>query len=149
MPTRRMIKSVLEGFLGTFTSRYADWRGYWLHGQLPFDAAELDIDLMETPPNEDSPLAMARRIAVRRFKEQLAKSGLDVAVVCSAGLKAHMSPEVVQGWQGDYRSCGRMVEFVATAVTDNGHRYERKRTVFVAPHDPTKERRRLPADWGS
>lgn len=149
MPTRRIVKSVLEGFLGTFTSRNSDLSGYWLYGQLPYDTVELDVDLMATPPNENTPEAVARRIAVRRFKEQLAKSGLDVVVVCAADLKTHMETEMVQGWQGDHRSSGHMVEFVATAVTDNGRRYQRKRKVFVAPHEPTKERRRLPADWGT
>ncbi|MCA8983456.1 MAG: hypothetical protein R3C12_00520 [Planctomycetaceae bacterium] len=143
------MKSVLEGFLGTFTSRYSDLRGYWLHGQLPFDTVEINIDLMATPPNEKTPEAAARRIAVRRFKEQLTKSGLDVAVVRSADLKTCMETEMVQGWQGNHRSGGHMVEFVATAVMDNGSRYERKRKVFVAQHDPMKEQRRLPEDWGT
>ncbi len=78
------MQSVLEGILGTFTSRYSGLRGYWFHGQLPFHTVELDIDLMATPPSENTPEAAARRIAVRRFEEQLAKSGLDVAVVCLA-----------------------------------------------------------------
>jgi hypothetical protein len=143
------MKSVLEGFLGTYTSRYSDLCGYWLHGQLPFDTIQLGVDLMATPPNEDTPEAAARRIAVRRFQEQLAKSGLDVAVVRSAELRTHMETEMVEGWQGDHRSGGHMVEFVVTAVMDNGRRYERKRKVFVAPHDPIKERRRSPGDWGT
>lgn len=143
------MKSVLEGFIGTYTSRYSDLRGYWLHGQLPFDILEYNFDLMTRPPNEDTPEAAARRLAVRRFKEQLAKSGLDVAVVQSADLKIHMGTQPVEGWQGDYRSDGHMVDFIATAVMDTGRRYERKRTVFVAPHDPKKERRRLSADWGT
>lgn len=147
MPTRRIMKSVLEGFIGTYTSRNSDLRGYWLHGQLPLDTCEYDFDLMTTPPNERTPEAAARRLAVRRFKEQLAKSGLDVAMVRSAYLKIHKGTEIVEGWQGDYRSDGHMVEFVASAVMDNGRRYERKRTVFVAPHDPKKERRRLPGAW--
>ena len=32
MPTRRVIKSVLHNFLGTYTSRYSDYNGYWLFG---------------------------------------------------------------------------------------------------------------------
>ncbi|MBL7689519.1 MAG: hypothetical protein JNJ49_15890 [Bdellovibrionaceae bacterium] len=143
------MKSVLEGFLGTYTSRYSDLRGYWLHGQLPFDTFEYHFDLMATPPNDDTPEAAARRLAVRRFKEQLAKSGFEVAVVRSADLRIHMGMEAIEGWQGDHRSVGHMVDFTATAVMDTDRRYERTRTVFVAPHNAEKERRRLPADWGT
>jgi len=144
LPTRRIIKNVLEGFLGTYTSRYSDLRGYWLHGKLPFDAWEYVIDLLALPPHEDTPEGAARQLAVCRFEEQISKSGLDVAIVRSAGLRIQMQPETVQGRQGDHSSDGHLVEFVATAVMDNGHRYASTRTVFVAPHDPDKERRRLP-----
>ena len=87
------MRSVLEAFLGTFTSRYSDLRGYWLIGQLPFHSFGLCVDLMATPPSENTPEAAAIRIAVRRFEEQLAKSGLDVALVRSTDLKIHMDPK--------------------------------------------------------
>ena len=32
IPARRHLKSVLAGFLGTYTSRYSDFQGYWLFG---------------------------------------------------------------------------------------------------------------------
>lgn len=142
------MKSVIEGFIGTYTSRYADLRGYWLYGQLPFDTSEYHIDLLATPSDADSPVAVAQRLATRRFEEQLAKSGLDAAFVRSVDLRIKMDSETVEGWQGDYRSDGHMVEFVVIAVMDNGHSYERNRTVFVAPHHPQKECRRLRDDWG-
>lgn len=84
------MKSVLDGLLGTYTSRYSDLGGYWLHGQLAIDNREFDIDLMTVPPTENTPEAAARRLAVRRFREQLTKSGLDIAVVRSADLE-HIS----------------------------------------------------------
>ena len=34
MPTRNALKGVLAGFLGTYTSRNSDYRGYWLLGFL-------------------------------------------------------------------------------------------------------------------
>ncbi|MCC9603758.1 hypothetical protein LOC67_24675 [Stieleria sp. JC731] len=142
------MKSVLEGFIGTYTSRYSDLRGYWLYGQLPFDTSEYHIDLLATPSDTDAPVAVAQRLATRRFEEQLAKSGVDAASIRSADLRIKMHSETVKGWQGDYRSDGHMVEFTAIAVMDNGRSYERHRTVFVAPHNPQKERRRLPDDWG-
>jgi hypothetical protein len=48
------MKSVLAGFLGTYTSRYSDLRGYWLHGQVPFHNVDLDVDLLATPPSENT-----------------------------------------------------------------------------------------------
>ena len=149
MPTRRIIKSVLCGFLGTYTSLYSDLRGYWLHGKLPFDTPEYHFDLLSTPLDTDEPVAIAQRQAIRRYWEQFAKSGLDAAFVRSADLKIRMQSEIVNGWQGDHRSDGHMVKFAATAVMDNGRSYERKLTVFIAPHDPRKERRRSTDDWGT
>jgi hypothetical protein len=143
------MKSVLNGFLGTYTSRYSDLRGYWLHGQLPFDTPEYHFDLLATPLDSEAPVAVAQRLAILRFWEQLSKSGLDAAHVVCAKLNVLMKSEIVNGWQGDYRSDGHIVEFVATALMDNGRSFERKRAVFIAPHDPQKERRRLPDDWGT
>ncbi len=34
---RRIIKAVLDNFLGTYTSRYSDFHGYWLFGFLVKD----------------------------------------------------------------------------------------------------------------
>ena len=34
MPRRRTIKGVLDNFLGTYTSRYSDYDGYWLFGMV-------------------------------------------------------------------------------------------------------------------
>jgi hypothetical protein len=46
MATRRVIKSVLRNFLGTYTSRYSEIRGYWLFGFLVPDLGELHFDLL-------------------------------------------------------------------------------------------------------
>jgi len=140
------MKSILEGFLGSFTSRYSDIDGYWLHGLIGYGSVNLDIDLMVRPPDERTTEAAAQRLAVGRFNEQLAKVGLDASRVAEARLTARARAEIVQGWHGHERGEGRIVEFVATAVMDNGHRYERTRTVFVAPHDPKIESRRRPVD---
>ena len=142
---------MLCGFLGTYTSLYSDLRGYWLHGQLLFDTPEYHIDVLTTPLDldTDEPVAIAQRLAIRRYWEQFAKSGLDAAFVRSADLKIRMQLEIVNGCQGDHRSDGHMIEFAAAAVMDNGRSYERKLTVFIAPHDPRKERRRSTDDWGT
>jgi hypothetical protein len=46
MKPRRIIKGVLHNFLGTYTSRYSDYDGYWLFGMLVRDVEELSIDLL-------------------------------------------------------------------------------------------------------
>lgn len=142
------MKSILEGFLGSFTSRYSDIDGYWLHGLIRYGSVNLDVDLMASPPDDRTSEAAARRLAVNRFSELLTKVGLDAGRVAEARLTARAGAEIVQGWHGQELGEGRMVEFGATAVMDNGRRYERTRTVFVAPHDPTRESRRRPADDG-
>jgi hypothetical protein len=134
--------------LGTYTSRYSDHRGYWLHGQLPSDLLECAFDLLGSARLPDGPTEAARRLAVRRFAEQLHKSGLTLDVVREATLHIARAAEMVEGRQGDFVAVGRMVRFSARSVMDNGRVYEDQRTVFVAPHDPERERRRLEADWG-
>ena len=149
MPTRRILMSVLAGFVGTYTSRYSDYRGYWLHGQFLFDSPRHEFNLLCSPPHGEAPLHSAWRLANRRFAEQLFKSGLTLEVIREATLQIQMDAETVRGWHGNQMSDGHLVQFRASAVTDNGHTYVQKLTVFVAPHDPEKEQRRLPDDWGN
>lgn len=148
MPRIRVLTSVLHNVLGTFASRYSDHRGYWLLGQLPADLDRWVVDLMADPPEGESTIDVARRLAVRRFKEQLGKSGFDASVVREAEL-AWTRQEPAFGWQGEYRAQGRRVELRMRVVTDKARIVERRRSVFVAVHDPGKESRRLPIDWGA
>jgi hypothetical protein len=62
MPTRRVIKSVLDGFLGTYVSRYSDFGGYWLLGQVLDDLDGLEIDLLASVASDARD---ARSFAVR------------------------------------------------------------------------------------
>jgi hypothetical protein len=149
MATRKVMRSVLRGFLGTYTSRYSDYRGYWLHGQLPPDLLECTVDLLGSAPLPHGPAEAARRLAVRRFAEQLHKSGLARDVVREAALHIARTAEVVEGRQGDFVVPGHIVRFSARSVMDNGRVYQDECKVFVAPHDPDKEGRRLEADWGT
>jgi len=143
------MKSVLHGFLGTYTSRNADYRGYWIHGQLPSGLQEWTIDLSGSAPVSEEPAEATHRLAARRFAEQVRKAGLTFGVVREATLQITRIPGVITGWHGDFSSDGQMIRFSARAVMDNGRIYQDERTVFVAPHDPEKERRRLETDWGT
>ncbi len=140
--TRRVMKSVLRNFLGTYISRYSDYQGYWLFGQLPSDLWEWTIDLLGPVPEGNAPSEAAHRLAIRRFAEQISKSRLALDAVHEATLKLDRSPEVVEGHRGSGMAKGHMVRFVARAVMDNGRVYEYENSVFVAPHDPAKEGRR-------
>lgn len=148
MTSRRVLKGVLHNFLGTFASRYSDLRGYWLFGQLPADLDRWVVDLRVDTPAGEAPVEVARRLAIRRFKEQLRKSGLDMAVVQEAAL-SWTRAEAALGWQGEHEAEGHRVELRVRVVTDKGGVIERGQSIFVAAHDPSRERRRLPVDRGT
>ena len=78
MSSRRIIKGVLHNFLVTFTSRYSDFEGYWVFGFLVADMDTVAINLLDasTESADDKPLTFAKRLAVQRFAEQIAKAGL-------------------------------------------------------------------------
>lgn len=139
---------MLHNFLGTFMSRYSDHRGYWLFGQLPADLDRLVVDLREDPPEGEAMVKVARRLAIRRFKEQVGKAGLDISVVQEAAL-SWTRGEPALGCQGEHEVQGHRVETHVRVVTDRGGVIERRQSYFVAVHDPSRERRRLPVDWGT
>ena len=143
-----VMRSVLHNFLGTYTSRHSDYRGYWVLGHLPLDLREWTLDLVGPAPDWDAPADAARRLAILRFAQQVSKSGLATGRIREATLHVATSSEVVEGWHGNHMTEGRLVRFCARAVVDNGCVYEDEQSVFVAPHDPGKECRRAEANWG-
>ena len=48
-----------------------------------------------------------------------------------------------------FEARGHRVELHVRVVTDWGRIIERRQLCFVAVHDPSRERRRLPVDWGT
>lgn len=147
--TRRALRGVLAGFLGTYVSRHSDHRGYWIFGQLhDADLRDMVVDLLAPPPEVDSPRAAARALAVRRFAEQLAKHGLTRDVVVHAELQLTGTDDLADVRRGRERSRARRIFFRATARSDLGAVYEASCSTLVAPHDPTQERRRHQEQWG-
>src|SRR5262245_48977570 len=146
--SRWVLKSVLHNFLGTFASRYSDHRGYWLFGQLPAGLDQWSVDLRGDPPEGEAPVEVAQRLAIRRFGEQVCRAGLDMSVVREAALSWTREKPVL-GRQGEHETWGHHVEFLVRVVTDKGRAIERRQMAFVAVHDPRRERRRLPVDWGT
>jgi transposase-like protein len=148
MTTRRAMPSVLHNFLGTYTSRNSDHRGYWLFGQLPAEPQEWAWDLLVRSEAGDEAARAAHRLACRRFAEQVAKSGIDRDAIHEARLRLSRRPGSSHGWQGEHWTNGHMVQFSVSAVMDDGRVHELDRSVFVAPHDPRRERRRRRATHG-
>lgn len=146
MASRRVLRSVLHNFLGTFASRNSDHRGYWLFGLIALDTDRWVVDLREDLPAGDSPVEVAKRLAFRRFHEQLAKAGLDMSVVREAAI-SWTRHEPALGSHGERPAHGHRVELLVRVVTDEGSIVERRQSCFVAGHDPSRERRRLPVAW--
>ena len=141
MATRRIIKSVLRNFLGTLTSRYSDWHGYWLFGFVVNDLERLDHDLLipvaDSP--EDTPLAHIRSLATIKFQEQLSKARLDPIHIREATLILERLQGRVEVQAYRYARSGYRVRFMVSATTDLGKVYECEHIVAVAPHDWTHE----------
>jgi hypothetical protein len=136
---------VLGGFLGTYTSRYSDYQGYWLFGFLVGHQSALTIDLLsrvESGPHEAGTAeAAARALAVSKFHEQLAKSGLPVDCVAAASLVLERIASASTSWSHPGARAGVPVRFRASVTTDTGRTFVSEATLFVAPHDPTLEQR--------
>jgi hypothetical protein len=140
MPSRKLMTSVLRGFLGTYVSRYSDLDGYLLFGLAADSLGELEVDLTaEPPPASSDPVSEVVRLAICRFQEQLSKVGLTPSVVSGATLNirrgsARQAPVYLAS--GDLAVSGNDYLFVARVETDLGRVYQDQRQAFIASHDP-------------
>jgi hypothetical protein len=139
-----MMKTVLRGFLGTFTSRHPDYDGYWIFGYVVESLDVLSIDLLADAPVPDSPQTALLSIAGRTFAEQLAKAGLERSQVASAVLTLH------RGEPHDCDACGVplplhgwWITFDLVAVMDNGRTYSDGERVCVAPQSALSTARQV------
>jgi hypothetical protein len=148
MKTDRRLRGVLETFLGTYTSRYSDYRGYWLFGFLCPAAPMLEIDLLgDERLRSKDPVEVGRSLAVVSFAGELRKSGLPRSHVTRASLLIETLPAPVERvLPGGTRRRGNMVLFEASADSDHGNVFVARREVFVSPHDPNLEFRRPSLD---
>ena len=142
MTSRRVLKSVLHNFLGTYTSRYSDYQGYWLFGFLVGYLEHLEIDLLASTSEESgSAVSVATDLAAKRFADQVCKSGIDLRLICDARLCIERPPSTNPGTVNGRPSAGYSVRFRATATVDTGRIFESERVLFVAPHNPLIESR--------
>ena len=136
MPSRRVIKGILGNFIGTYSSRYSDYTGFWLFGFLVRDLAELQIDLLAPKCTEsDSPRGVAIRTALAKFEDQLRKAGLAKSDLRQASLKLKKLDVPVEGSVNGHLCSGFNLSFSCNVLTKGGKHYEREQTVFAAPHD--------------
>jgi hypothetical protein len=137
-----VIKSVLHNFLGTYTSRYSDYYGYWLFGLMVEALDCVEFDLFATDSKSAATVAeFARQLAVRRFADQLRKSMLPLSRIQKSTLAIKRLPKTIIEPVNGRPSNGHGVRFEVTAIADTGQRFEAARTVFVAPHNPQRETR--------
>ncbi|MHC4405609.1 MAG: hypothetical protein ACYTG0_38680 [Planctomycetota bacterium] len=136
------MKGALDGFLGTYVSRYSDYDGYWLFGFLVSDLQHLRIDLLsdEAESAEHEPEAVAMALARTKFRDQVAKAGLSVGSIRAADLIVRQTG-TRNGFVNGVARDGYDVLFKATSTMDNGRVYERHRSVFISPHDASMELR--------
>jgi hypothetical protein len=140
MATRRTSRGVLGNFLGTYTSRYSDYDGYWLFGFLVGDLAELHVDLLAAKVGDTvTPVGMALRSAANKFDDQLRKAGLVRSQVREACLTIRRLPGSAEASVNGHLCAGYNVSFSAGAVMDGGKRYDREQIMFVAPHNAKVE----------
>jgi hypothetical protein len=144
MSKHRILKSVLHNFLVTYTSRYSDFQGYWLLGFLVEDIQYTRIDLLDTSFNiDDTPMAVAKRLAVRKFAEQIDKVNISRSNIRSAYLEITKLPapkDRFAFYDGHFNSPSEL-QFVARSVTHSGKLYERTESIIVDPHNPGLETR--------
>jgi hypothetical protein len=143
VPRRRSIRGVLHSFLGSFTSRYSDYQGYWVFGLFVQDLQEMTIDLLGGTEGVtgSGPLATAVGLARVTFRQQVGKAGLDISRIREARLDLMRSPSDTQGWVNGHVRAGYEIRFTARAVSDLNGIYESTTSIFVAPHDPQIELR--------
>ena len=136
------IRNALAGFLGTYSSRNTDYKGYWLFGFIVDCLSELHIDpLMQPRSLASTALHAARDLARAKFLDQLLKNGITVDRVRQAALTVRRLPGKLERSIDDHVRAGFMVNFHIEAVMQDDRSYDRSCIVFVAPHDAEVERR--------
>jgi len=106
------VRALLKNFLGTYTSRYSDFQGYWLFGFLVADLAELRIDLLAAPtPATEGPLSAAGRLAVEKFQDQMRKLRAAPSGLRGSWLTLRRSTSAAMGDVNGHACLGYSVHF--------------------------------------
>lgn len=146
MTRRRSLRGALHNYLGTLTSRYSDFDGYWILGLIVDDLGETTtIDLLDDSrlDVEPTPLAAFARLARAKFREQIARQRIPASFVRSAAVEITKPATRTEGCVNGHVTAGYSVGFSARAESDLHTIYVSKISVFVAPHNATIERRSM------
>jgi hypothetical protein len=142
MPNSRALNGVINDFLGTYTSRYTDYCGYWLFGFLCRGNWQLQVDLLGDRRFLDrTPEEAASSLAVHLFVDQLRKVGMPASHVREARLTIRTPDQTVVQVAGGVLRRGYEMTFEVDLTSDQGKRFQARSTRFVAPHDPAVEER--------
>lgn len=137
MRKKNLFKGVLQGFLGTYCSRYSEFKGQWLFGHLVEQLDVLEIDLLAPilPIGFSDPVSVAGALAKKKFMEQLRKANAPAAKLDTAVL-------IIEKGEPDERICsegstqrfaGHWVHLRVQLTFNVGVDWEAKETIFVAP----------------
>lgn len=143
MTRRRSLRGALHNYLGTLTSRYSDFDGYWVLGLIVDDLGETTIDLLAESGMDAGtmPLAAFVRLARDKFHEQIAKQRIPTSFVRSASLEITKPATPTEGYVNGHVTAGYEVTFSVRVASDLHARYASTVAVFVAPHDAEIEMR--------
>lgn len=146
MARRKSIIGVLDGFLGAYLSRYNDFEGYWIFGQLANTCdPQLTISLTAQerdsfPTVTESALHCRLRFCAKElFCEQLGKHGIPTSWIGEASLNLRRGTESQPIAVNQVNKAAQEWSFSACARTDLGKLFVRERKLLIAPHDPSVE----------
>jgi hypothetical protein len=135
MASRKLMKSVLRGFLGTYTSRYTELDGYWLFGLLVESLEVMTIDLLNPVVPTATPAAVAAtKLAADKFADQMQKAGIPSPLVGAAVLVIRKDNLGWRSFAGRPRPVsGFEVSFTVSATMDTGRVYSDRVRELVVP----------------
>ncbi len=144
MPSTRVLRGVVPNTLDAYVSRYSSYQGYWLFGFLIARLDCVEFDLLAPLGPSGTPLEAAQARAVRVFREQLAKSGLDAARVRKATLTLHRG-SVGQVVTEAFVAPGWELQANIAVQSLSGRSFRAERQFRVAAHNPLFEQRSVGA----
>lgn len=148
MATRRHLKNIANGLLGSFVSRNNDICGYWGLGILRALAANngldkiyFDLNCKNIEFSDCSSFASTEQAYRRRFLDLLSRVGADVGEIERAEIQIEFAgfdkyPTVIRDTRGEPYVCTVLLS------TLHGNTYTASKIGVCAQHDPAKDRRR-------
>jgi hypothetical protein len=142
MPKPGVVRALIHNFLGTYASRYSDYRGYWLFGFLVPQVGIVEWNLLSPAPAEsENPIRFAQALAIARFSDQVSKARLDGRVLRATLRIERGEPRALPATPWSGARAGYELS-LTTEVTTSRSTERGVRVLIVAHHDPAFEFRR-------